>query len=163
MTPSLKKSEALRGALLEWWHSLESNRGARAELRRCDTLLDVMLSPAFHAARRRMIEAGLNDTHEPIRSRLAAVIGLAAHLRISGSRAPAESFSSGDRPPVSPLRFRQILSATNDEELFRRIRRVLPLAEGMSLILLSSDVLDWDERIRKQWVYAYRWPSKTTA
>lgn len=163
MTPSLKNNEALRVALMKWWHSLENDRAARAELRRCGTLLDVMLTPAFQTARQRLIAAGFDDAHEPLRTRFAAVVALAAHLKETGKLPPAEAFSIGDRPPVSPLRFRQILAATDDNERFRRIRRVLPLASNMSLTLLASDVLDWNDRIRKQWIYTYHWPTKATA
>lgn len=160
MNPALKDDESLRSALMKWWRGLDNDRGARAELRHCSTLIDIMLTPAYQAARQRMALAGLDDSREPARTRTAAAIGLAAHIKEMGTMSPPEAFSTGDRPSVSPLRFRQILAASDDEERFRRIRRVLPLATGISPMLLASDVLTWSDYVRKKWVYAYHWPTK---
>jgi CRISPR system Cascade subunit CasB len=171
MASFLNRNPEVRSTLVSWWHGLNDDRGARAELRRCETPLDVMLTPAFHAARARMLNAGLNDAHEPIRTRIAMVVGLAAHIEpklpeASGkasTRSPAKAFSEGDPPAVSPLRFRRILAAQDDTELYRLIRRVLPLAPAVNFLALADDVLGWRDDIRKRWVYAYRWPTKQPA
>lgn len=157
-------SEAHR-ELITWWHGLDHDRGTRAELRRCEKPLDVMLTLAFHAVRARLVQAGLDDGREPLRSRIAMVIGLAAHLGpdASGNNAPAQAFSEGERPVVSPLRFRRILSAQDDDELYRLLRRVLPLAPGVNFPALAKDVLNWGDATRKRWVYAYRWPATAKA
>lgn len=147
--------------LLDWWHDLQTDRGARAELRRCQTLLEVMLTPAFHAARRRLLAAGLDESSSR-HARLAAVLALTAHIKSDGELELAEAFSTGEQPPVSPLRFRQILEARSDEELFARLRRILPLVDQrLNLIKLANDVLGWNDTTRKRWAYAYRWPQKT--
>lgn len=168
---NLKDHPEVKGALASWWHGLDRDRGARAELRRCETPLDVMLTPAFHAARTRLVAAGLDDAREPLRTRVAIVVGLAAHVdpvaRDSpadpGQRSPAATFSVGDPPAVSPLRFRRILAAQDDAELYRLIRRVLPLAPKVDLIQLAEDVLGWGDTTRKRWIYAYHWPVKAQA
>jgi CRISPR system Cascade subunit CasB len=152
----------IKGALLRWWAGLQNDRGARAELRRCASLLEVMQTPAFHAARHKLIEAGWRSSGTSD-DRLAAVIALAAHLKSDGGSSPPQAFSNSDPPVVSPLRFRQILEARDDEEFFLRLRRVLPLAEGLSLSALADDVLYWGDNVRKRWVYDYRWPQKQTA
>lgn len=154
-------------ALFRWWQSLDDNRADRAELRRCETLLDVMMTPAFQRARRQLIAAGLIQRGGEI-DRLPAVVALVAQVTASPndqhSRPKvAEAFSNGDKPPVSPLRFRQVLEARGGDELFTRLRRVLPLAKDqINLFHLANDVFYWGEPVRKRWVYDYRWPAKET-
>lgn len=146
--------------LLLWLAGLEHDRGARAELRRCHSVLHVMQTPAFQAIRQRLVLAGLSEL-DSRRDRLATVIALLAHLRAGGALEPADAFSEGERPPVSPMRFRQVLEARDDDELFLRLRRVLPLVnQRISPARLARDVFDWDDGVRKRWIYAYRWPQK---
>jgi CRISPR system Cascade subunit CasB len=160
MSRLFTRQDPVTAALLAWWHGLEQNRGDRAELRRCADLLQVMQTEAFHAARRRLIGAGLSEA-ESRKPRLAAIIALAAHVKGLSDQSLAETFSSGDKPPVSPLRFRQILEAADDDELFTRLRRVLPLVDSaVNLPALAADVWFWGDRVRKRWVYDYRWPAK---
>jgi CRISPR system Cascade subunit CasB len=157
------RQDPITGALLSWWRGLEHNRGDRAELRRCADLLQVMQTEAFHAARRRLIAAGLEEA-ESRRPRLAAIVALAAHVKGLSEQSLPEIFSSADKPPVSPLRFRQILEATDDDELFTRLRRVLPLVgSAINLPTLAADVWYWGDSVRKRWVYDYRWPAKQSA
>jgi CRISPR system Cascade subunit CasB len=160
MSQPFTRQDPITGALLAWWRGLEQNRGDRAELRRCADLLQVMQTEAFHSARRRLIGAGLSeaDSRNP---RLAAIVALAAHVKGLSDQSLPETFSSGDKPPVSPLRFRQILEAADDDELFTRLRRVLPLVDNaVNLATLAADVWYWGDRVRKRWVYDYRWPAK---
>jgi CRISPR system Cascade subunit CasB len=163
MKHPFKSGDPSTGALLAWWRSLENNRGDRAELRRCADLLQVMQTEAFHAARRRLIAVGLSE--DASRSpRLAAIVALAAHVKAVSEESLPTAFSSGDKPPVSALRFRQILEAVDDDELFSRLRRVLPLIDGrVNLAALASDVWFWGDSVRKRWVYDYRWPDKQSA
>jgi CRISPR system Cascade subunit CasB len=163
MSRSFSRNDPITGALLSWWRGLEQNRGDRAELRRCADLLQVMRTEAFHAARRRLMGAGLTDD-DSRRPRLAAIVALAAHVKGLSEQPLPETFSSGDKPPVSPLRFRQILEAADDDELFTRLRRVLPLVDSaVNLPALAADVWYWGDHIRKRWVYDYRWPAKQSA
>lgn len=155
-------AEGATGAvLLRWWQGLEDNRGDRAELRRADTVLAVMQLAAFHTIRARLLQAGLGDPRQS--GRLAALVALVAHVRGSGVAdlsLPA-AFSEGDPPAVSPLRFRQLLEARSDDELFTRLRRVLPLVkEKVNVLRLANDVFYWGDEVRKRWVYDYRWPQR---
>jgi CRISPR system Cascade subunit CasB len=160
MTRTFALGSPLIGELLAWWHGLEHNRGDRAELRRCADLLQVMQSEAFHGARKRLIAAGLAES-ESRSPRLAAIIALASHIKASSEESLPAAFSFGDKPPVSPLRFRQILEATDDDELFTRLRRVLPLLDGrVNLPALAANVWYWGDTVRKRWVYEYNWPNK---
>lgn len=160
----------LGDALFRWWKSLDDNRGDRAELRRCEDLLQVMQTAAFQRVRRLLLEMGLKP-EDGERDRLAAVIGLLAHVTSAADVAVqkalprlAEVFSEGDKPAVSPLRFRQLLDARTDDELFTRLRRVLPLVKDrVNLFDLANAVFYWGDAVRKRWVYDYRWPAKETA
>lgn len=163
MTRPFTKGDPTTGALLAWWHGLEQNRGDRAQLRRCGDLLLVMQTEAFHAARRRLIGAGLSE-HDSRSPRLASIIALAAHAKGLSDQSLPAAFSSGEKPPVSPLRLRQILDATDDDELFVRLRRVLPLVDGhVNLPALAANVWYWGDVVRKRWVYDYQWPAKQSA
>jgi CRISPR system Cascade subunit CasB len=158
MTRPFTAGDPTIAALLGWWHGLEQRRGHRAELRRCSDLMQVMQTEAFHAARSRLIAGGLplSDSRNP---RLAAITALAAHVRALSDASLAESFSSGDKAAVSPLRFRQILEAGDDDELFTRLRRVLPLINGrVNLAAMAGNVWYWGDAVRKRWVYDYNWP-----
>lgn len=161
---------SLGDAVFRWWKSLDSNRGERAELRRCEDLLQVMQTPAFQRIRRRLIELGLKP-EDSEQDRLAAVIGLAAHVS-SAAEATVHrelpglpvAFSEDEKPAISPLRFRQLLDARDDDELFTRLRRVLPLVkERVNLFCLANDVFYWGDKVRKRWIYDYRWPTKQSA
>jgi CRISPR system Cascade subunit CasB len=170
MSRLFEPGRPLGDALFLWWKALDDNRGDRAELRRCEDLLQVMQTPAFQRIRRQLVEKGLKS-EDSERDRLAAVIGLTAHVASTADPALhkalprlAEAFSKGDKPAVSPLRFRQLLDARTDDELFTRLRRVLPLVKAdVNLFELANSVFYWGDSVRKRWVYDYRWPAKETA
>ena len=170
MSRLFEPGRPLGDALFGWWKALDDNRGDRAELRRCQTLLEVMMTSAFQRIRQQLLEMGLKP-EDSKRDRLAAVIGLAAQVTSVADPASqkalpslAEAFSKEDKPAVSPLRFRQLLDARTDDELFTRMRRVLPMVkESVSLFNLANDVFYWGDGVRKRWVYDYRWPAKATA
>lgn len=170
MSGKFDLDQPLGRVLFSWWKSLGDNRGDRAELRRCQSLLEVMMTPAYHHVRRRLADAGLKSA-EGRDDRLALVIGLAAHVNSTFDPAAhhalprlAEAFSEGEKPSISPLRFRQLLGARTDDELFIRLRRVLPLVkERANLFNLANDVFYWGDRVRKRWVYEYHWPAKESA
>jgi len=170
MSRQFEPGGPLGKALFRWWKALNDNRGDRAELRRCEDLLQVMQTSAFQRIRRQLVEMGLRP-EDSERDRLAAVIGLAAHVTAPTDAEiqkalprVSEAFSEGDKPAVSPLRFRQLLDARTDDELFTRLRRVLPLVKDrVNLFDLANAVFYWGDGVRKRWVYDYRWPAKETA
>ncbi len=171
MSNLFKPNSASREVLRRWWSSLDDDRGTRAELRRCATTLQVMEVAGFHHLRARLLPVGLasskREDAERAASQLAVVTALLAHLEEAGDHKPALAFSTGaspgDPPPVSPLRFRQVLQARTPDELLLRLRRVLPLARGLDPIQLAVDAFHWSDRIRKQWVFDYKWPAKQSA
>jgi CRISPR system Cascade subunit CasB len=170
MSRLFEPGSPLGDALFRWWKALDDNRGDRAELRRCEDLLQVMQTIGFQRIRSQLVDMGLKP-EDSERDRLAAVIGLTAHVTSTADPALhmalphlAEAFSEGDKPAVSPLRFRQLLDARTDDELFTRLRRVLPLVKArVSLFDLANSVFYWGDSVRKRWVYDYRWPAKEPA
>lgn len=170
MKRTFDPDSAWGATLFEWWSGLDKNRGARAELRRCNTPLEVMMTPSFHYARRRLLERR-SEEEDNRNDRLPLVIGLASHVTSTPQRdahialpSLPDAFSRGDRPKVSPLRFRQILEARDDDELFTRVRRVLPMVRNeISVFSLANDLYWWGDRARKRWVYDYRWPTPDAA
>lgn len=176
MKELFKLGSKSRDELDDWWQSLHApedadqrrrqDRQTRAELRRCGSTLQVMEVAGYHALRARLRPLGLPES-EHAAAQLAVVAASLAHIKKPGQREPAVAFSTGespgDPPPVSPLRFRQVLEARTPDELLLRLRRVLPLARGLDPIQLAADAFHWSDRIRKQWVFAYQWPAKQSA
>jgi CRISPR type I-E-associated protein CasB/Cse2 len=162
-----------REVLQHFWDSLHApddpskgrrqDRQTRAELGRCATTLQVMEVAGFHHLRARLLPLGLPEG-EQAAAQLAVVAASLSHIKKRGDRKPALAFSEGespgDPPTVSPLRFRQVLAARTADELLLRLRRVLPLARGLDPIQLAADAFHWNDRIRKEWVFAYHWPTK---
>lgn len=61
--------------LTEWWHQLQDDRGARAELRRCKSVDEVVMTAAFQRLCFRM-----HPAFEKQPDRLAAIAGLLSHI-----------------------------------------------------------------------------------
>jgi CRISPR system Cascade subunit CasB len=163
----IRVDSALGKGLKEWWTGLENDRASRAMLRRCATLDEIVLSPAYQRFYRYMLARGW-----PIKAanwqddKLAAIAGLAACVKVdTDTNAPYQmSESDGDRPVVSELRFRAILKIDTTEDLYTALRRVLPLmGHKTSLVQLANDVFWWGDTTKKHWAYSYRWPDKQPA
>ncbi len=153
--------------LLGWWEGLEEDRASRAILRRASSVTAVSLSPPYQRLYRRLRSAGWADEGKPYHNdRLAAVVGLLAHVKQNDERVLAKSMSQrdagGDRPCVSELRFRRLLESPDLDALFTGLRRVLPLMNhGVNVLALANDVVHWGDAVRKNWAYQYDWPEKT--
>jgi len=76
----------LGAALGEWWSEINEDRGARAELRRCDRAVQVVMTPVFQRQLRawRPHFAGQSFYED----RLAQIVGLLAHVRFNQPGAP---------------------------------------------------------------------------
>lgn len=142
--------------LAQWHRALADNRGDRAALRRCGSLVEVAFVPAFHQlsrALRAVADAPVNP------DRLLAVAGLVAIVKQPISNPLPRQMAmptSGDSPPVSELRFRRLLQCQNQQDLFHSLRRILHLLDDQAnLCDLANKVYGWSERTRKQWAYDY--------
>lgn len=163
-------SDPVRDAFVAWWKAISSDtatgpaRADRAALRRAGDLTTVACTPAYQRIYRRL---ALVHQGEPWggreRDRIAAVIGLAAHIRASVPMSLPIAMSSRENDseanPVSALRFARLLDSPDIEALFIGLRRALPLIDHkVDPGALADDVFSWGESVKKQWAYAYRWP-----
>ncbi|MGV7208442.1 type I-E CRISPR-associated protein Cse2/CasB [Oxalobacteraceae bacterium A2-2] len=158
-------------ALVDWWEGLATDRAARASLRRCATLDQVVLDPAYQRFYRYMLQHGWPAGRRPERDdRLAAIAGLLVLVEVNVDVPTAEGMSlpaseGSDRPLVSELRFRDLLRREGVDEIFISMRRVLPLMKNKANIRqLANDIYNWDrdDRVKRHWAYTYRWPDKKT-
>jgi len=95
---------------------------------------------------------------------LAEVKADASGVAFAGE-AGRENGDSGE-PIVSGLRFQQLQEAATEDELVRRLRRILAMLRGqpVSVVLLADDILLWfAERRNRRWPdnpgqrLAFRW------
>jgi len=165
-------------ALAEWWLGLKDNSVARAELRRCKSVAEVVMTAAFQRFCQRKLRSLMQDA-EMWEDRMAAVVGLASHLRqdaestvLGKSDRPVETFVeqmaylvSADRPLVSELRFRRLLQNDREDLYPAMIRIIRMLKGGANLYGLSHSVYYWGDGVKKRWAYAYfpKVPSKKSA
>ena len=149
--------------LREWWKELEDDRASRAILRRCATLDAVALSAPYQRFYRRMLGYGWPADARPAQlDRLAAIAGLLAHVKKdTDERLPKAMSPDNADPLVSELRFRDLLKIETADDLFVSLRRALPLIKYEANVeKLAHDVYGWNDKVKKEWAYSYRWPVK---
>jgi CRISPR system Cascade subunit CasB len=147
---------------IDWWETVNKNRGDRAELRRCRSPAEVAFVPAFY--RLRMATPQNLDPE-----RLAAVAGVLSHVEIqfgSDEKATiAELFARPDRggsmPRISDPRFRRLLRVADGDytelypmltRMIRQIDRKVPVSAIPSLFW---GVYRWDQKTKRFWAEAY--------
>lgn len=162
--------------LAEWWLKLKDDTASRAELRRCDSIAEVVMTPVFQRLCQRLKHHFKNDNDW--QDRLAAIVGLASHLKYdqvssvlaSGNKRVEKlveqmAQATGDRPVVSELRFRRLLQRERND-LYAPMIRILRMLKGQAnLYGLAESVFFWGEGIKKRWAYAYfpKVPAKKSA
>lgn len=142
-----------------------NRRGDRAELRRCSSLGEVAFCDGYLRLRSRLQEAALS----PPLPWLAVVAATLAHLK---EHTPAQEPRSkpnlgaqlgapqGEKATLSGARFRRLLVASEPDDVFRQMVRVVRLLGGrMDVDLLAADLLDLGgeraDDVRKEWAFAY--------
>lgn len=167
MSDRFTRDNAYGTILLDWWQKLGDDRASRAILRRTATVTAVALSAPYQRLYRRFRIAGWNpDGIAAHDDRLAAIVGLLAHVTQDQPGSPAKAMShkapGEDRPRISELRFTRLLESPDVDNLFAGLRRMLPLMERrVDLIALANDILHWGDKVRKDWAYAYDWPARS--
>ncbi len=149
-------SETAMGEILkEFWQGLEDDRGSRAQLRRCKTPEEVVMVSAFHRLCRR-IRPLMKKEHDGWEMRMAAIVGLLAHVRkLDFRKTLAEQMAAGDSPAVSELRFRRLLQHDR-RGLFNALIRVLGMLDKTAnLFDLAQSVYYWGDGERKRWAFDY--------
>lgn len=164
--------EATTGVLLQWWHGITSEKASgtaradRAVLRRAHDLTAVACTPAYQRVYRQMLAANGGEPWPAYQQeRIAAIVGLAAHVTGNPARSLPQAMSDRldgvDRNPVSELRFARLLNSPDVETLFTGLRRCLPLINSeVGVATMARDVFEWGDGVKKRWAYAYRWPDK---
>ncbi|MDR2092111.1 MAG: type I-E CRISPR-associated protein Cse2/CasB [Azoarcus sp.] len=161
--------------LHEWWEDLQEknpaqkrkgDRAGRAALRRCATITQIVLTPAYQRLFHKLQQAEWSATLVQ-KDRLAAAVGLLAHVRDEDDQPLAKTMSAcaegSDRPNVSELRFLRLLESPDLETLFTGLRRVLPLiAHKANIFDLTNSLIFWGDKVKKDWAYAYDWPKKSS-
>ncbi len=155
-----KNRSALWSVLKRWQKSLEHNRGARAELRRAKSPLDVYVSTAFRRGLVPLLGKDFELSEDELQS-LALPVGVLAHARTLAKDIPfATLLAMTDKGSESmrDVRFRKLLSVGDDDHtgLYKMLIRLLKLADGKaSLDGLVYGSMFWNEKTRYQWAEAY--------
>jgi len=178
MSVKFSPSSELGKVLTEFRLDLEDKRGARAELRRCKSVSEVMMTATFLRFCQAKLHPLMKD-EQGWEERMAAIVGLIAHLKHEAESSVlnkkgdvVDQFAwqmaelvSGDRPLVSELRFRRLLQ--NDRaDLYQSMIRILRMMKGSAnLYGLAQSVFFWGDGIKKRWAYAYfsKVPAKKSA
>jgi CRISPR system Cascade subunit CasB len=160
-------------AAVSWWRELQpdpatkrpGDRAALAQLRRCATVAEAMQEPAAIALFRRAQMTRPDDL--PLIGLTAAVL---AHVRedtAGGSDSLSVARQIGpdgaDKPETAllkPLRFRRLMEARGEDERLIAFRRLVALTKvKLDLPDLAAALLDWSERRRRDWIFAYWTPA----
>lgn len=155
-SPSFK-SAPVQGRVRSWWTSLSENRGDRAELRRCRSVDEALLTEAYHKLRIRIADTGLQFAE----GQLGPVAGLLAHVdEDTGGGAGLGAQMAGGDPeadvPVSGRRFRRLLRHESRDDLYRPMIRIIRLLDRrVSVGELARDVYFWSTGVRQRWARTY--------
>lgn len=144
-----------------WWYVLHEpnipptgrrkNKGALTELRRAQNLREVVRCPAYH----NLLSRCEGHTDE---ASLALAAGVLAHVkgRPSVGQGTPPSFatqlgtsSEQDKPLLSGLRFRRLISHEEREDVFRTVVRALSFVDHIAEVEpLARDLYDWTSPVR---------------
>ena len=143
----------------DWLHD-EGQRGERARLRRCESLDEILLQPAFY---RLCLAVPRFQEHDL--EGLATAAGLLAMVKNPTRESFPKLLGKGkDKPALSELRFQRLLTADNPDDFFKTMRRALAHIDGKAdPVELTDEVLHWYDqkhwpehyRGEKQWRYRY--------
>lgn len=137
--------------LLNWWESLDKNRGDRARLRRAERPDDILLTEPFFRFLQQMPEEWAKPE-----ALLSSAIVAAALSHVKESR-EGETFATqlalpkqgGKKARMSELRFQQLQKSRDPEEFFRRLLRAIHLAESkVNILSLAESILHWMNEYR---------------
>ncbi|MES9993562.1 MAG: type I-E CRISPR-associated protein Cse2/CasB [Candidatus Thiodiazotropha sp.] len=142
--------------LHSFWEGLETNKGDRAELRRCKQPEEVVLLPAFHrlCTRLKPLMKGEGQGWEV---RIAAIAGLLAHVREVYPKMPLAEQMAGYKgdSPVSELRFRRLLQRNRRDLYSAMIRVIRLLGEKANIHDMAESVYYWGDSQRRRWAFEY--------
>ena len=167
------------GRALDWWrYYCDPSRdghdpGTRAQLRRCDSPVDAAAIPAAVSLAHRLgtFKGEGEDWRVTAALNLARVL---AHVREHTGELPmraagwktfvgdrTESEAGEDRPRLSEVRFRRLLTTGPGEEQVTAFVRLIALLDATANVAALGDAfLEWEhpyrgERLRKRWAEDY--------
>ncbi|MBK8397652.1 MAG: type I-E CRISPR-associated protein Cse2/CasB [Leptospiraceae bacterium] len=157
MKEGLFQTETTQKALKDWWESLNQNKGAKADLRKCTEPNETIYIPQTHAL---ITALSKLDNSNIFKDRIGAVCGLVAHVKEPNFQyriAQQMSAKSGsDKAVLSDLRFRRIIQCGNLQELYPYLIRVIRLLDGrVNIYSLAESVYYWGDHTKKNWAYDY--------
>lgn len=152
--------------LYDWWKALDDDRASCAVLRRAPNITAVTLTAPYQRLYRKLCNAGWAKTWR--NDALAAAVGLLAHVKSEPSELTSiaagmsAAVQGGEPPEVSELRFMRLLESADLDALFTGLRRALPLINhSVDVMALANDIIDWGDKVKKDWAYSYHWPAKS--
>ena len=174
MSIKFAPDSALGRQLADWWLRLSKDSASRAEVKRCESASEVMLTAAFQQLCRQLQPQMHEQSHW--QQKLALIAGLAAHLDRHGSEQVLQdhgdnlaalakqlasdkdgrlSQRSGQRPVVSELRFRRLIQREADDLYTPLIRIIRMLGGKANLYGLAQSIYHWGDNVKKRWAFAY--------
>ena len=146
----------------EWWHETFGRddagaRTARARLRRCATVLEVLAVESPHGLSRRLRAHGRHAAPDQI---AVMALGL-AHIREPGTRSIARVFGERKAPQAPPRlsrrRFDRLLRAATHEALVTPLRAAMAIVrnEPIGIESLARDLYHWNATVARRWCYQY--------
>jgi len=136
-----RKTGFCRSALRRWHAWLQTDRGARAALRRVRRLDEVWMEEAYSRLRLALLP-DFRFADEPL-ARAAVAVAEVNEAHADGLAARASSVVRG-RPAVSPERMRLMLGAEEPDDFLRLLRGALPMIDRtVALGDLADLVLSW--------------------
>ena len=146
----------------QWLNSDHGDRGARARLKRCESVFDALLEPETH----RLI-ASVHGNYVPEQKLAILALSLARVENTANYPTFADALGltregtipTGDaRPRLSPMRFSTLLRASEDaDEFARALRRALAILGDtrFNVRRFIGDVLFFDDQTRRAWTFEY--------
>lgn len=156
----------------------------KAELKRCDSADDAMLSEGFRALWMALLNGGLEDILQPMSKERqtqkleawATVVAVLVHIRqdngeklaIQAGKKLNKQGEPTDKSIVSELRFAKLQNTPTPDDFLKRLRRIIQQLDGkVSPTKVAADILQWfqehydrqprkaDKRITVQWAMDY--------
>ena len=146
----------------QWWRAIFGRddagaRAARAQLRRCATVLEVLTVETPHRLSRRLRRHGRHTTPGQI---AVMALGL-AHVGEPGARPIARVFGERRVPQGPPRlgrrRFDRLVRAATHEALLTPLRAAMRMKrnEPISIEWLARDLYHWNATVAGRWCYQY--------
>ena len=159
------RDKKLQMLLLNWWKTLEDNRGIRAELRRAKTPFDVYVSNAFRRGLVSFLEGKGIELEEKELERLALPVGVLAHAKeVTFSSSKDKRFAhllaseEQGKENVCDVRFRRLLSVdpANRDDLYIMLIRLVRMTGGKIILNgFVSGACFWNDKTKRIWAQDY--------